>query len=59
MKKKSSPKAKTASSEILPVSWAEDAFAEVVSLIPQARQHAYQSVNAELVGLANRGHFPD
>jgi predicted nuclease of restriction endonuclease-like (RecB) superfamily len=51
MKKKSSPKAKTASSEILPVSWAEDAFAEVVSLIQQARQHAYQSVNAELVGL--------
>jgi predicted nuclease of restriction endonuclease-like (RecB) superfamily len=51
MKKKSSPKAKTASSEILPVSWVEDAFAEVVSLIQQARQHAYQSVNAELVGL--------
>jgi predicted nuclease of restriction endonuclease-like (RecB) superfamily len=51
MKKKSSPKAKTASSEILPVSWVEDAFAEVVSLIQQARQRAYQSVNAELVGL--------
>lgn len=51
MKKKSSPKAKTASSEILPVSGVEGAFAEVVSLIQHARQHAYRSVNAELVGL--------
>jgi predicted nuclease of restriction endonuclease-like (RecB) superfamily len=51
MKKIGSPKAKTASSEILSVSPVEKSFAEVVGLIQQARKRAYQSVNSELVGL--------
>ena len=51
MKKKAGPIAKTASSEILSVPQIESSFAEVVGLIQQARQRAYQSVNSELVGL--------
>jgi predicted nuclease of restriction endonuclease-like (RecB) superfamily len=51
MKKKGGPIIKTASPEILAVSQIEGSFAEVVGLIKQARQRAYQLVNSELVGL--------
>ena len=34
-----------------PIDLVETSFAEVVGLIEQARQRAYQAVNSELVGL--------
>ncbi len=53
--KRRNPKAGTASSRVAPTSHSTDpvesSFAEVVVLIEQARQRAYQAVNSELVGL--------
>ena len=51
MKKKASPKTRAAPSNALSIRPVEDAFGEIVGLIQQARQRAYQSVNSELVGL--------
>jgi len=49
--KKAAPPAKTSLVPCVPVAPSEESFAEVVNLIEQARQHAYQAVNTELVGL--------
>lgn len=51
MKRKSTPKTKTTLVKAAPPVPVEASFAEVVSLIEQARKRAYQAVNAELVGL--------
>lgn len=51
MKKKIPPKAKTFSAKEEPADPIQTSFAEVVSLIEQARQRAYQAVNTELVSL--------
>ena len=49
--KKAAPKTKIATGKGASVEPIGASFAEVVSLIEQARQRAYQAVNAELVGL--------
>ncbi len=49
--RKTLPKSKAAPSKAVPVLSSDEAFAEIVSLIRQARQRALQSVNTELVGL--------
>ncbi len=49
--RKTPVKSKAAPSKTVPVLEADEAFAEIVSLIRQARQRALQSVNTELVGL--------
>lgn len=51
MKKKAPPEAKTTPVVTVPVSSAEDAFAEIVNLIEQARQKAYHTVNTQLMDL--------
>lgn len=53
--KRRNPTASTAGSHVAPTSHSTDpvesSFAEIVVLIEQARQRAYQAVNSELVGL--------
>ncbi len=49
--RKTPVKSKAAPSKAMPVLSADEVFAEIVSLIRQARQRALQSVNTELVGL--------
>jgi predicted nuclease of restriction endonuclease-like (RecB) superfamily len=51
MKKTPSKRAKVALARAVPALPVEDAFAEVVGLIEQARRRAYQAANTELVGL--------
>jgi hypothetical protein len=51
MRKKISAHRKTAVVKAAPAPPVEASFAEVVSLIQQARQSAFQAVNTELVGL--------
>jgi predicted nuclease of restriction endonuclease-like (RecB) superfamily len=50
-KTKVRPTSKALSPKVLAASPLDDAFSEIVGLIRQARQRAYQSVNTELVGL--------
>ena len=53
--KRRNPTARTSGSHVAPTSHSTDpvqsSFAEIVVLIEQARQRAYQAVNSELVGL--------
>lgn len=49
--KKTAPKRKRAMTKAMPGVMVDESFAEIVGLIEQARQRAYQAVNTELVGL--------
>ena len=49
--KRAAPKTKITRAKSAPVELIETSFAEVVGLIEQARQRAFQAVNRELVGL--------
>jgi predicted nuclease of restriction endonuclease-like (RecB) superfamily len=50
-KKKAAPDTRTTAVQMAPVEPIQVSFAEVVALIEQARNRAYQAVNTELVGL--------
>lgn len=49
--KQATPKTRTVTARVVPVEAIETSFAEVVSLIEQASQRAYQAVNTALIAL--------